>query len=120
MLLEIEGKRYPMVTASEATLADLIAIKRQTGISVGELQECADLFDGLDEKDAEKVAEKYPDEALVVFGVSVWLSRRAAGEHLTLEEACAVPLDKIRQIAEPGDKATPKKKAAKKAAADPQ
>lgn len=118
MLLEIEGKRYPMVSAGEATLADLIAIKRQTGISVGELQELASLFDGLDGDEAEKAAEQYPDEALLMFGVAVWLSRRAAGESLTLDEACAVPMDRIRQIAEPGDKSEPKKKAAKKA--DPQ
>lgn len=119
MLLEIEGKRYPMVSADEATLADLIAVKRQTGISVSELQEIADIFEGLDGKAAEKAAEDHPDEALVMFGVAVWLSRRAAGESLTLDEACAVPMDKIRQIAEPGDKAPAKKKAAKKAA-DPQ
>jgi hypothetical protein len=118
MLLEIEGKRYPMVSAGEATLADLIAIKRQTGFSVGELQEMADLFEGLDEKEAEAAADAHPDEALVMFGIAVWLSRRSAGESLTLEEACALPMDKIRQIAEPGDKAPAKKKAAKKA--DPQ
>jgi hypothetical protein len=119
MLLEIEGKRYPMISADEATLADLIAIKRQTGIGVGELQEIAALFEGLEGEAAEKAAEEHPDEALVMFGVAVWLSRRAAGESLTLDEACAVPMDKIRQIAEPGDKAPAKKKAAKKSA-DPQ
>lgn len=118
MLLEIEGKRYPMVSAGEATLADLIAIKRQTGIGVGELQELAAAFEGLEGDEAEKAAESHPDEALLLFGVAVWLSRRAAGESLTLDEACAVPLDKIRQIAEPGDKAPAKKKAVKKS--DPQ
>lgn len=121
MLLEINGKRYPMVTADEATLADMIAVKRQTGVSVKELQDMVQLFDGLDEAEQEKVLDENPDEGMLVFGIAVWLSRRAAGEtDLTLEEACAVPLDQIRQIAEPGDHTAKKssKKAAKKS--DPQ
>lgn len=118
MLLEIDGKRYPMVGAGEATLADLIAIKRQTNVGVGELQELAELFEGAEGDEADAIAEQHPDEALLMFGIAVWLSRRAAGESLTLDEACSMPLDKIRQIAEPGDKAEPKKKTVKKS--DPQ
>lgn len=117
MLLEINGKRYPMVTAGEATLADLLAIKRQTGVGIKELQDVVAKFEGLSEKESAKVAEENPDDALLTFGVAVWLSRRGAGEiDITLEEACAVPLDQIRQIAEPGDNVEAAKPAAKKAA----
>lgn len=128
MLLEIDGKRYPLITAEEATLADLLAIRRQTGTGVGELQELLERFDGLTPKEIEAMAEEDADvidDSLLAYGISVWLSRRHAGEDLTLEQACAVPLDAIRQIAEPGDHvegaATPaaKKSAKKKTTADP-
>jgi hypothetical protein len=73
----------------------------------------------LTDTESEAVAEANPDEAVLLFGVSVWLTRRKAGEtNLTLEEACAVPLDTIKQIPEPGDH-KPAKKAAKKTT-DPQ
>ena len=120
MLLEIDGTRYPMVGVDDATLADLIAIKRQTGIGIAELQEVTERFEGLDETEIEAAAEADPDGALLVMGVSVWLTRRAAGEtHLTLEEACAVPMDRIRQIPEPGDRKASKKAAKKAAQPDP-
>jgi hypothetical protein len=115
MLLEIDGKRYPMVNADEATIADLIAIERQTGVGVLELQEMSQRFEGLSDAESKQAAEEDPGAAMLMFGIALWLSRRKAGEtSLTLEEACDVRLDDIRMIAEPGDKKAEAKPAAKK------
>lgn len=113
-MLEIDGKRYPLVGAGEATLADLIALRRQTGLGVGELQALTEGFADLEGDELQAALEANPsatDDMLIAMGITVWLSRRRAGEDLTLDEACAFPLDKIRHVAEPGDKKEPKKKA---------
>lgn len=61
MLLEIDGKRYPMVGPGQATLADLVALKRETGVGVAQLQVLAELFDGLEGKELEDAAKEHLD-----------------------------------------------------------
>jgi hypothetical protein len=116
-LLEINGKRYQRIEANSATLADYIALKRQTGLGLADLQAVLAQFEDLDDADIESLAASRPDlvdDMLLATGVSVWLTRRHAGEDLTLEQACAVRMEDIRSIPEPGDHAEPKGKKAKR------
>lgn len=98
MLIKIEGRSYPAVSVDSATLADLLAIKAQTGYSKKDLREMAERTEGLSEEEIED-----SDEALVMIGILVWLSRRHAGEDLTLEEACAFPLGELEFVLEKDD-----------------
>jgi hypothetical protein len=115
MLLEIEGKRYPVVTPSDATLSDLLAIKRETGLSVTEVHEMSEVFDGLKGKALEAAIESHLDEFLWLQALTVWLSRKKAGDDVSFEEACDVPYESIREIPEPGDHAVSNKATAKRA-----
>lgn len=98
MKLIINGKQYAGVSLDQATLADWIALKTATGLSRADLIEQAKACEGLT---VEELGQR--DEAILLTGISVWLSRRHAGERLTLEEACDVPMTDIEFVAELGD-----------------
>lgn len=122
-LLEINGKRYERVEANAATLADFIALKRQTGLGLAQLQELVGQFEGLEPDEVAALVDEHPellDDVMLATGISVWLTRRHAGENLTLEEACAIKLDDLREVPEPGDhKPAASTKGKGKASADP-
>jgi hypothetical protein len=98
MLIRIGTRTFPAVSVDSATLADLLAIRSQTGFSKKDLREMAERTEKLTEEEVED-----SDEALTMIGILVWLSRRHAGEDLTLEEACAFPLAELEFILEKDD-----------------
>lgn len=99
MRFRIEGKEYPSISTEEATLAELLAIKRDTGLSRVDLNDLQKRVAEMPEEEADE-----SDDALLVMGIGVWLSRRRAGETgLSLEAACDFPLSALEVILEPGD-----------------
>lgn len=99
MRFRIEGKEYPSISTEEATLAELLAIKRDTGLTRGDLNDLQKRVAEMTEEEADE-----SDDALLVMGIGVWLSRRRAGETgLSLEDACNFPLSALEVILEPGD-----------------
>lgn len=98
MKVIIEGRTYDGVLGNDITLADLMAIKGATGMSRADFFDLIERVAKLSEKEQQR-----SDEALIAAGVSVWLARRHAGEMLTLEEACAIPMSQVEFIREPGD-----------------
>lgn len=98
MKVIIEGREYAGVAGDDITLSDLMAIKTATGMSRAELFDLIERVSQLSEKEQQR-----SDEALIAAGISVWLARRHAGELLSLEEACAVPMTQVEFVREPGD-----------------
>jgi hypothetical protein len=94
----IQGREYTAVADDSITLADLVVLKAQTGLSRADLFDLFEQVQGLSEAQMQR-----SDEALLIAGVSVWLARRHAGEQLTLEEACDVPMGQVEFVREPGD-----------------
>jgi hypothetical protein len=105
MLFVIQGRKYPADSLQDISLADMLAVKRQTGMSMTELD--AALNKLVQESSA---AESGPgmdtldDASLFALATMIWLARRHAGEKsLTLEEAADFPLRELTMEAEPGD-----------------
>lgn len=95
MKIVIQGTTYPLV---EATLADHLALKAATGLSRADLEDLHARVRALDERERNR-----SDEALLLAGITVWFARRRAGEQLTLEQACDVPMSEVEFVREPGD-----------------
>lgn len=99
MKVILDGREYRAVTPDDITLADLMAIKRATGMTRPELNEMSARVQALSEAE-----QQQSDEALVLAGIQVWLARRHAGEvDLSLEQACDIPMAKVAFVREPGD-----------------
>lgn len=98
MKLVISGVEYPMASIGKATLLDVMELKKSTGMGISDV-----------ETHLKRVADLPGDEllndseAMVALGALIWLTRRRAGEQLSLEAACDFPLDELEFVAEPGD-----------------
>ena len=98
MKIRISGVDYDAAALGRLSLFDILELKRQTGLSVDEMQAA---FAEVDPDNPESAMRS--EDPLVAFGATIWLARRKAGERLTFEEACDFPLDELEFIAEPGD-----------------
>lgn len=94
MKLIISGVEYPLENINEASLDDLMQLRKQTGLGIKGLREQLATFS--DGDDPESVLDD-PDK-LLALGALVWLARRKAGEKLTLEQACAFPLSEMEML----------------------
>ena len=103
MKFVISGKEYPVERIGKFELADLIVMHKRTGITADEAER---LILRLDKVNPDQFLRD--DEGLLGLALLVWLGRRRAGEtDLTLEQACAFPLDELAIISEPGDDPKP-------------
>jgi hypothetical protein len=91
----IEGRTYPVI---EATLADHIALQGATGLSRADVEDLFTRVRALSDRERER-----SDDAMLAAGLTVWFARRRAGENLTLEQACDVPMSAVEFVREPGD-----------------
>lgn len=117
MKIIIEGRTYQAASPDDAQLSDLVALKRDTGLSKKDIRELGERVEAMSEDEAED-----SEEALLSLAVMVWLTRRKAGEFLTMEQACAFPFNELQFIPEDGDEpAQPAGEAADptRAASDP-
>lgn len=139
-----DGRSFRALPPEEITLADLILSQKTTGIGPMQLQarltanlakwaKLVPFMQALQDAtgDPDKAAtaaiafeaavlDAEPD--MLVEGVHVWLSRRAAGEpDLTLEQACDFPFLQLKRELEPDEQAQADAERAEeeRAAADP-
>lgn len=114
--IRIGEKTYSTASLDEVSLRDLVLFNTQAaamgwGAKWSDIERAAGEIDVL--TDAE--AGKHPD-ALMVLAATVWVTRRVAGDDVTLSEAIDVPLSQVDIIPEPQDRQPGKPRAAKKAA----
>ncbi len=110
MLIEIDGRRYPVAGIEDLELRHIAQLQYELGS--GE-------FDGItslrtvDQIKAEfgrwgnlsKAERAIDPNALFLTCFTVWAARNLAGERLTLMEAISVPAASLRIVAEPSDNA---------------
>jgi hypothetical protein len=105
--MKIDGREYPAVDHSNASLLHLMDLKTQTaklglgpggkGLGMAALQAI-----GTDSAQAQAAGE-VPEDADLWMAVMVFLTRRAAGDDVSFLEAIDVPIGSIEVIPEPGD-----------------
>lgn len=115
----IGEKVYTTETLDEISLRDLMLFNRQAadmglGATWADVERISAEIAALDENSV----GTHPDMMLMV-GVTVWASRRQAGDDVTFEQAVDVPLSKIVWLESPKDRQpkTPKKRASGKGSA---
>ena len=110
MLIEIDGRRYPVPSIDDLQLRHAAQLQRE--LASGELSRVTDLrtineirtmFGQWGQLD--KAEQAVHPEALFLTCFMVWASRIAAGEDMTLMEAISFPAKSLRTIREPSDKA---------------
>lgn len=92
MKLVISGKKYDLEESlQKVTLQNLYVLKVQHGVGMKQILEAFQKFE------ANQDPMEFLDdvEGLLAFQAMIWLVRRHAGEHLSLEEANDVPLDEL-------------------------
>lgn len=107
MILIINGKKYPGTSMSDLSLKRTLELQRElvtTGISSArtwnEVQSLMEAFIRM--KPAERA--NHP-EALFLTALTIWAARVAAGDDVTLLEACDIPPSAVQWVAEPEDHA---------------
>lgn len=87
----VADREYAAASLYDATLIEHLDMKRQTSLSIREVEErLAELADEPFKSDPGAVFES--DRHLMAFGAVVWLARWRAGERLSFEDACSFPL----------------------------
>ncbi len=110
MLIEIDGRRYPVKRIEDLELRHVAQLQYELGSGafdgITSLRTLADIKAALGGWGTLSKAERaeHPD-GIFLTCFTVWAARRLAGEDLTLMEAISVPAASIRMVAEPGDKA---------------
>lgn len=110
MIIVIKGKKYPLKTIEAVDLIDLLDLQAETKAMGRELTLAAiqDM-----ERDIQKIKHKDPDtqgdlrgrhpDALWLMGLTLWSTRRCAGEDITFREAMKTSRADITYVAEADD-----------------
>lgn len=111
---KIGSKVYTSAALDEVSLRDLVLFDNQSA-DMGWSKRWSDIERIATEWDALSVeeAETYP-EKMTMIAVTIWVSRRVAGEDVTLDQALDIPLNSLDFLPEPEDKKPGKPKGAKK------
>lgn len=112
MKIIISGREYAAVPLNKASLSQLLALKKSSGLGLDVLKEAATRYEDIlrDEsipQDEKGVALLSDEQGLLSLAAMVFLSRWAAGDRLSFEEAADFPLDELSMEQEPGDEMPP-------------
>lgn len=110
---KIGAKVYTMTSLDDVSLRDIVMFNTEAaalglGKTWADVEQLAAEIQAADDD----AAENHPDKMLMI-GVTVWASRRVAGDDVTFGEAIDVPLSAIEFLPEPGDRKPGKAKAHK-------
>lgn len=110
MLIEIDGRRYPVKRMEDLELRHVAQLQYELGSgdldgitsmrTLEDIKQALGRWGTLDRAEQ----ERHPD-ALFLTCFTVWAARRLAGESATLMESISIPATSMRIITEPGDKA---------------
>lgn len=99
MLFIIQDREYAADSIQDASITDMLLIKRQTGFSMDAVQAALEDL-------AEKPITELDEAGLVALAVMIWIARRKAGERdISIEQAADFPLRDLEIRHEPGDAA---------------
>lgn len=102
MKIVIKGREYDPQSAAQATLWDLRELKRETGLSLDQIQNRLAAVGQLPE--TEQAAAIFAGDNLDALLALIWLLRRRAGEQLSLEQATNdFAVSELEMIADEGD-----------------
>lgn len=114
MRFKLGDKTYETAGLDEVSLRDLVLFNTQAA-EIGlasrwsDVEAAAEEFDSLTEEEV----RRHPDNMLVM-AVTIWITRRAAGEDLSFGDAIDIPISKIEILPDPGDHKPGKPRGAKK------
>ena len=112
MLIKIQGTTYPVKSAAELSLLDLLTLERETrdlgrpltmSVIAGMENSVQAAIREADGSEAKRKARTEHPESAWLLAVTLWASRKAAGDHVTFEEAISFPLSALEFVAEAGD-----------------
>lgn len=99
--IEMGDRRYEYVTLSDLSLWQMIEIKKQTGLGVGQVEELMLDFGQVGEPGARFASFSEllgSEEHLLAMAVQLWAARVAAGDEVTIREAASVPMSQWRMV----------------------
>lgn len=110
MLIEIDGRRYPVKRIEDLELRHIAQLQFELGSGqfdgITSLRTIDDIKRAMGEWGSMPKAERARHvDGIFLTCFTVWAARNLAGEALTLMEAISVPATSLRIIAEPEDKA---------------
>lgn len=108
MLIEIDGRRYPVKGIEDLELRHIAQLQFELGSGqfdgITSLRTIDDIKRAMGEWGSMPKAERSRHvDGIFLTCFTVWAARNLAGETLTLMEAISVPAASLRIIAEPGD-----------------
>jgi glutathione S-transferase len=110
--IQIGDTVYPVKSPDDLSVLDLLMLEQESA-AVGRkltmpvlkgMQESIDAAVASERTPAarKQAREEHP-ESLWMFAITIWASRRAAGEHITFADAISFPMRELTPIPEPGD-----------------
>ncbi len=108
MKLIISGRSYDPIPLNRATLAQLLALKRSSGLGLDVLKLAADRYEQIIEDESIPTEEKglallSDEQGLLSLAATIFLTRWAAGDRLSFEAANDFPLTELSFESEEGD-----------------
>lgn len=105
MRFVIDGKMYSATTVKALTLRDILTFNRDAeregwGLSWGDIEP---LFAQVEALKDETEKRRHPG-TLWLLALTIWASRRAAGETVSFGECIDIPLERVDFIADPQDR----------------
>lgn len=98
MKLTIKGVTYDAVSPEQAPLSLLMRLKLESGIGMADIEKYSSASKPADGSDAGD-----QDAALIILGITIWLSMNVAGHKVSFAEATSCTLADIEIVEEPGD-----------------
>lgn len=96
MKFVIQGRDYSPANIGRLSLWDVKELKKQTGLTVADIEESANYLEQFD-----GVAELMSDmKAVDMLGAIMWLARWTSGDRVSFEESMQVPMADIDMVLE--------------------
>ena len=100
MKIIVKGTSYDAVGPEQAPLSLLMRLKTETGIGMADIDKMSKASKPVD---GTETAAADQDAALIILGITIWLSMNVAGDKVSFDDATSCTLTDIEIVEEPGD-----------------
>lgn len=100
MKITVKGVSYDAISPEQAPLSLLMKLKTETGIGMVDIERMSKAskpINGVDGVSGDQ------DDALIILGITIWLSMNVAGNKVSFEDATSCTMSDIDIVNEPGD-----------------